>query len=204
MREHDDGGPCVDETAASCIWGAALRRIGRRPSRTSRPAARSGVRRPFGALGLVKRVNADAGFHARRPRPAQSKRLSSGTATPTAKRGAPWEFFTRPRLRRPRGHVGVPGVPVAVGGLPWPSSTAVVTGDSAPWQLPSSGPSFSWPWNGSSHLARRRRMRMKRCPAAARHAAWAARSPSSSRSPIFPSTNGCPSIPAALSSGRRG
>ena len=90
-REHEDGGPCADETAASCVW--VQRCDGLADGRPDFGASGSEWRTaPLWGLGLVKRVNADAGFlHDGRARTIEEAVLWHGHADSEARRA--WEFF---------------------------------------------------------------------------------------------------------------
>ena len=91
MREHEDGGPCVDEAAASCVW--VQRCDGLADGRPDFAASGSEWRTaPLWGLGLVKKVNADAGFlHDGRARTIEEAVLWHGHADSEARRA--WEFF---------------------------------------------------------------------------------------------------------------
>ena len=90
-REHEDGGPCDDETAASCVW--VQRCDGLADDRPDFAASGSEWRTaPLWGLGLVKKVNADAGFmHDGRARTIEEAVLWHGHADSEARRA--WEFY---------------------------------------------------------------------------------------------------------------
>lgn len=90
-REHEDGGPCADEAAASCVW--VQRCDGLADDRPDFAASGSEWRTaPLWGLGLVKKVNGDASFlHDGRARTIEEAVLWHGHVDSEARRS--WEFF---------------------------------------------------------------------------------------------------------------
>ena len=91
VREHEDGGPCPDESAASCVW--VQRCDGLADGRPDFEASGSEWRTPpLWGLGLAKTVNADAGFlHDGRARTIEEAVLWHGHEDSEARNS--WEFF---------------------------------------------------------------------------------------------------------------
>ena len=91
MREYEDGGPCADEAAASCLW--VQRCDGLADGRPDFDAGGSEWRTPpLWGLGLVKTVNPDAGFlHDGRARTIEEAILWHGHEDSEARRA--WEFY---------------------------------------------------------------------------------------------------------------
>lgn len=91
MREEEDGSPCTDEMAASCLWVQHC--DGLADGRPDFEASGSEWRTaPLWGLGLVKTVNSGAGFlHDGRARTIEEAILWHGHEDSEA-RGA-WEFF---------------------------------------------------------------------------------------------------------------
>ena len=91
MREDEDGGPCADESAASCLW--VQRCDGLADGRPDFQASGSEWRTaPLWGLGLTKTINPDAGFlHDGRARTIEEAILWHGHEDSEARRA--WEFF---------------------------------------------------------------------------------------------------------------
>ena len=91
VREHEDGSPCADESAASCVW--VQRCDGLADGRPDFDANGSEWRTPpLWGLGLVKTVNSHAGFlHDGRARTIEEAILWHGHEDSEAR--AAWEFF---------------------------------------------------------------------------------------------------------------
>ena len=91
VREGDDGGPCADEAAASCVWVQTC--DGLADGRPDFLASGSEWRTPpLWGLGLAKTVNPDAGFlHDGRARTIEEAILWHGHENSEARDA--WEFF---------------------------------------------------------------------------------------------------------------
>ena len=91
MREHEDGGPCTDGEAASCLWVQHC--AGLADGRPDFEASGSEWRTPpLWGLGLVKTVNPDAGFlHDGRARTIEEAILWHGHEDSEARRA--WESY---------------------------------------------------------------------------------------------------------------
>ena len=91
MREHEDGGPCTDGEAASCLWVQHC--TGLADGRPDFDASGSEWRTPpLWGLGLVKTVNPDAGFlHDGRARTIEEAILWHGHEDSEARRA--WESY---------------------------------------------------------------------------------------------------------------